>query len=289
METLGDFAARTLPPDAPAMRDGADPFLGWLKDNGGVNFADKFDITGEASGIRLNRGGVFKKAGRGLDELAQIAEAEGWLPIGATADIDGGVPALRDMLQRSMQGERIYPLAEQYQRQAADMAAQQRTAEGDELGQRLQMLGVDPAPARGNPDVLRAYLDQHEGRLLRQALAEASDTSAGGMAPVMHQPASPPISAPGGSAAVPRQTATAQPVASVAADPMASMRTRADEVTAAAPDLVVSMSEDGQPITARQALEQIRREAQEGTADTLGAMDAPLVDVAIRCALRFGD
>jgi hypothetical protein len=65
-------------------------------------------------------------------------------------------------------------------------------------------------------------------------------------------------------------------------------RDRADQVVREAPDLVVGMTEDGQPITAREALERIRQEAQAGTEDTLGGADAHLLDVAVQCALSVG-
>jgi len=67
-----------------------------------------------------------------------------------------------------------------------------------------------------------------------------------------------------------------------------SVRSRGEQVVREAPDLVVGMTEDGQPITAREALERIRQEAQAGTDDTLGAADAPLLDVAVSCALSLG-
>ena len=68
-----------------------------------------------------------------------------------------------------------------------------------------------------------------------------------------------------------------------------ALRSRADQVVAEAPDLVVGMTEDGAPITARQELERIKREAMEGTDDTLGGNDAKLVDVAVQCALLNGE
>jgi len=67
-----------------------------------------------------------------------------------------------------------------------------------------------------------------------------------------------------------------------------ALRTRADQVVIEAPDLVVGRTEDGQPITAREALERIRQEAQAGTDDTLGGADAHLLDVAVQCALSVG-
>lgn len=63
---------------------------------------------------------------------------------------------------------------------------------------------------------------------------------------------------------------------------------RADEIEATTPDMVVQRTEDGQEITASQALERIRREAQEGTDTELGAQDASLLDVAAQCALSIG-
>lgn len=67
-----------------------------------------------------------------------------------------------------------------------------------------------------------------------------------------------------------------------------SVRTRADQVVLEAPDLVVGVDENGATITAKEALEKIRREAQEGTENELGAADAPLLDVAVQCALSVG-
>lgn len=56
----------------------------------------------------------------------------------------------------------------------------------------------------------------------------------------------------------------------------------------AAPDMVVRLDADGNPITLRDELARIRREAAEGTDSTLGGDDAPLVQVAATCALSMG-
>ncbi|MFT3720418.1 hypothetical protein [Pseudorhodoferax sp.] len=69
---------------------------------------------------------------------------------------------------------------------------------------------------------------------------------------------------------------------------MQSVLARADALEAAAPDMVVSRSEDGTPTTVSQALENIRRQAQEGSDTELGAQDASLLDVAVQCALATG-
>lgn len=66
------------------------------------------------------------------------------------------------------------------------------------------------------------------------------------------------------------------------------VQARAQEIETAMPDMVVQRTEDGQEVTAAQALERIRREAQEGTDTELGAQDAGLLDVAAQCALSIG-
>lgn len=301
VESLASFAARTLPEVAPVRAaSGPDPFLSWLRAQGGVNFADKFDITGEANAIRSNRGGVFRKDGRGIDELAQAAEAEGWLPPGTVADVDGGTPQMRDMIQRAMQGERIAPLADQFAGLEARGRAHADEMRAAEMEQRLQLLGVDPAPARGNVEVLQAYLDQHEPRLLAAALAEeAAARRSAALDDFPTQATRPPADAAPTPANRPQEASPADRPQEPALPPIEpgsgpdhatiqSVRTRANQVVTEAPDLVVGRTEDGQPITAREALERIRQEAQAGTEDTLGAAEAGLLDVAVQCALSLG-
>ncbi len=301
VESLASFAARTLPEVAPVRAaSGPDPFLSWLRAQGGVNFADKFDITGEANAIRSNRGGVFRKDGRGIDELAQAAEAEGWLPPGTVADVDGGTPQMRDMIHRAMQGERIAPLADQFAGLEARGRAHADEMRAAEMEQRLQLLGVDPAPARGNVEVLQAYLDQHEPRLLAAALAEeAAARRSAALDDFPTQATRPPADAAPTPANRPQEASPADRPQEPALPPIEpgsgpdhatiqSVRTRANQVVTEAPDLVVGRTEDGQPITAREALERIRQEAQAGTEDTLGAAEAGLLDVAVQCALSLG-
>jgi len=52
-----------------------------------------------------------------------------------------------------------------------------------------------------------------------------------------------------------------------------------------APDIVVRLTEDGKPVTAKQELEAIRRQIEEGTDAELGTLDADLLKVAANCAL----
>jgi hypothetical protein len=67
-----------------------------------------------------------------------------------------------------------------------------------------------------------------------------------------------------------------------------SMAARVAEVEQTMPDMVVGQTPDGQPITAKQLMEQARREAELGTADELGAADTDLLRVAADCALTMG-
>jgi hypothetical protein len=318
LESLDEFAARVIQrADPKRATAGPDPFLAWLNAQGGVNIADKFDITGEANAVRLNRGRVFKSTGLGVDEIAIRAEAEGWIPQGSTQDIDGGVPQVRDMLQRSMQGERVRDLRGQADEAAATGERYALEQHVMALEQRLETLGIDPAPARGDHEILQAYLDQHEPRLIRQALAEQYEPDLSGLPeptnpnPIKKGADAPETANPGTQEAQARgpQDAPAAGQQARAVEQSApgaaagtpgavdgpdaaliqSARARADQVVAASPDLIVGMDADGNPITALEALEQIRKEAAEGTDKELGANDAPLLDAAIQCALRQGE
>lgn len=54
------------------------------------------------------------------------------------------------------------------------------------------------------------------------------------------------------------------------------------------PSLVVRLDADGRPVTLAQEMSAIRREAANGTDDSLGAIDAGLIRVAAECALSMG-
>lgn len=77
----------------------------------------------------------------------------------------------------------------------------------------------------------------------------------------------------------------------IAAKPDALMQSVADRVAAVettSPDMVIGMTDSGNPITVRDELARIRREAMEGTDAELGGADAELVNVAANCALTNG-
>lgn len=90
---------------------------------------------------------------------------------------------------------------------------------------------------------------------------------------------------------VPRPAPDAQPAgqqADAANDAPDAVAARVKQVLDEQPDLVARVDDDGKPVKWADELEAVRREAQEGTDDALGAMDAPLLQVAAECALATG-
>jgi len=84
---------------------------------------------------------------------------------------------------------------------------------------------------------------------------------------------------------------TNTPPDTIAAKPdplMQSVTERVAAVEMTNPDMVVGTTESGNPITVRDELARIRKEAFEGTDIELGAKDADLVSVAANCALTNG-
>lgn len=89
----------------------------------------------------------------------------------------------------------------------------------------------------------------------------------------------------------PRPAPDAQPAgqqADAANDAPDAVSARVKQVLDEQPDLVARVDDDGKPVKWADELEAVRREAQEGTDDALGAMDAPLLQVAAECALAIG-
>lgn len=89
----------------------------------------------------------------------------------------------------------------------------------------------------------------------------------------------------------PRPAPDAQPAgqqADAANDAPDAVAARVKQVLDEQPDLVARVGDDGKPVKWADELEAVRREAQEGTDDALGAMDAPLLQVAAECALATG-
>lgn len=184
VESLAAFVARNgyTEPVAPKPVAGPDPFLTWVRAQGGIDIAEKVDITGEPNGVRANPGGIFRRGGITTDDLASRAAAEGWL----LPDQEGDTAAFVDLVKRAVNGDKVLTIQGQAEKAARDYAEAQTAARVADLEDRLRLLGEDPAAARGNPDALEAYLAQNEPRLLRAALdeiaaARALDDDAPGM------------------------------------------------------------------------------------------------------------
>lgn len=168
IESLESFLAREkIKPEAtpPEVRGN---FLAWVRDRGGIDMGQKYDITGETSGVLSNPGGIFRKGGRGPDDLALMAAEEGYLLPGTGGDSKAFV----ELVQQAINGERILKLDEQGA--AAARAAQMADSDARlaAVEARLQLLGVDTLPAKGNVAALEAYAAANEPRLLAAALAE---------------------------------------------------------------------------------------------------------------------
>jgi hypothetical protein len=169
VESLATFVQREgfkEPPREPA--PGPDTFLAWIKANGGLDIGEKFDITGDANGIRNNPAGIFRRGGITSDDLASRAAAEGYLP----TDQAGDTGAFVDLVKRAVSGDRVLTFERQMEKAAKDYADAQNAVRLADLEQRLRLLGEDPAGARGNPDAIAAYLDRNEPRLLSAAMDE---------------------------------------------------------------------------------------------------------------------
>ena len=167
IETLDEFMARAkVAPEAmpPEVRGN---FLAWLRDAGGVDMALKNDITGESNAIRSNPAGIFRTGGRQPDDLALQAWEMGYLrdPNDSRAFVE--------LVQQAVRGERVLTMSEQAELAARNARGAQLDARLAAVESRLQLLGVDTTPARGNVAVLEAYAREREPDLLAAALYEA--------------------------------------------------------------------------------------------------------------------
>lgn len=180
VESLSDFLAREkIKPEAMPPEVNGD-FLGFIRGAGGIDFAQKYDISGERNGVRLNPAGIFRKGGRPTDELAMLAEEAGYLRPGQGQDSGAFV----DMVQAAIRGERVLTMAEQMQQAARNEVGASMVARLDDVESRLRLLGIDPAPAGGNVAALEAFAARHEPQILAAALDEvAADRAAGEVSP----------------------------------------------------------------------------------------------------------
>ena len=149
------------------------PFISWLKSAGGVAFDQKIDIVGER-GVRGNYAGIFTKKGQQLDTLVQSAVEAGYL---SRADVDnandnGGTRALAELIRRATTGEKIQTVESAQSNKISDAQMRSDMEAADYLERELQALGVDTTAARGNPEILSAYLADHRNALINRKLAD---------------------------------------------------------------------------------------------------------------------
>jgi hypothetical protein len=87
-----------------------DTLLTAIRKLGGVADDAKFDITGEKKlkGSLTGLKQVFRKGGKGLDDMALQLADEGYIPPQAMADVDGGVQWLRDAIRAEADGDQKY-------------------------------------------------------------------------------------------------------------------------------------------------------------------------------------
>jgi hypothetical protein len=108
--------------------------MAYLKQNGGLNIDNIEDLTGEKS---VNRSGatvgLFTKNGQGLDDAVETALNGGYLSSTETEDVDGGLQALRDLIQNEIAGKKAVPLDQQGDAELeAYLAREQRKADMQE-------------------------------------------------------------------------------------------------------------------------------------------------------------
>ena len=144
-------------------------FIGWLKRAGGIDFGVKLDITGEAGGVVSNPGGVFRRGGRGLDDLTWQAAEEYYLRPGQEADTG----AFAEMVRAAVRGERVLNFEEQMMAASREQHLQALGERLETVEGRLKLLGVDTTPAAGNVVALEAYAKANEPAILASALDEA--------------------------------------------------------------------------------------------------------------------
>lgn len=176
VQTLAQFveAGRWKAADPVKADTGPDGFAAWLHSQGGIDIAEKFDITGDANNVRNNPGGVFRRGGLPTDELASRAAEAGYMLPDQAGDTRGFV----DLLQGSLRGERVLTLEQQGEAAMRSAAQSDMDARVADLEARLSLLGEDPTPARGNPEAMEAYLAANQHRLLGAALDEIATARA---------------------------------------------------------------------------------------------------------------
>lgn len=168
---LEEFMASTKVPRDVIPPEVNGNFIGWVGRMGGIDFAQKLDITNERGGLTSNPGGIFRKSGLGLDDLALQAEAAGYLKPGEGQESKAFV----DLIKRAVAGEKVLTFEEQMAKAGRDSYMDGMTNRLQNVEGRLRSIGIDPTPAGGRLGLLEAYAREHEPALLSRALAELAD------------------------------------------------------------------------------------------------------------------
>src|SRR3546814_3580367 len=79
-----------------------------IRKSGGINVRERSDITGERgrAGARAAPG-LFRKEGRGIDDIATLMHEAGFLTDADLADVDGGVQRARDLITEDRKRTRL--------------------------------------------------------------------------------------------------------------------------------------------------------------------------------------
>lgn len=243
------------------------PFVAFIKSQGGISFDEKFDIVGER-GILGNYAGMFTKKGQPLDTFVESAVQEGYL---TRAQVDsasdtGGTRALSELIRRATNGEKIQRVEDSNVKKADDYASRQDDAAYAFMEKQLQDLGVDTAPARGNIDALADYLMEHKTALVNRKLSELNAESRDAAYSESHE--TPP------EFGIKPESVKATPEPTID-------RAALDRLTEETPDMPVRLPGSDKTVTLKEALESAKAEAE------FEANEASLYKAALDCALSF--
>jgi len=131
--SIADMLESSRPAQKKPQKASSD-LLQRIKQLGGVDIGSVLDITGEPKAPGAWKF-AFRKAGRGLDDLATVLAAEGFAI--DTNDVDGGVQQLKDMIRAHINGERNFrhiDIEEQAERNKNDEYLNSLYEEADKLG-----------------------------------------------------------------------------------------------------------------------------------------------------------
>lgn len=87
-----------------------DTLIQWLQKSGGIDIAEKLDISGDTKiNPRINATQrLFTEKGEKIDEMARKAVENGYLSDAEADDVDGGVQALKDKIRDELGGKPHY-------------------------------------------------------------------------------------------------------------------------------------------------------------------------------------